>query len=341
MLYKVFDADELPLLVQAFMNSFEVVAPVKCGDHYSFEPISSNSEIALDYDTTLVSPKNYFLPNTEPLMSFDREENRLTSFKQDVTPRVIFGMHACDINALCRLDLVFRDSKFPDPYYCARRDATLIVGVSCKPNSNCFCNVLDANEASFGYDLFLYNLGNKFLVSISSVKAANILEAAVNLRDATDADRIEYGQVTRKNQSAFNKDIPHIHDLPMLMDAFHSDVFWDKLGSKCLSCCACAAVCPTCFCFDIKDVLSPGGRAGQRVRESDACTSPTFATVAGGHNFRQKPQTRVRHRMYHKLNGFFTNHNRMLCVGCGRCVRACKANISPIEVLKFFDKKGA
>ena len=63
--------------------------------------------------------------------------------------------------------------------------------------------------------------------------------------------------------------------------------------------------------------------------------------MAGGHNFRADGRNRVRHRMYHKLNGFLANHDRMLCVGCGRCVTACKANINPIEVLKFFERKGA
>ena len=49
----------------------------------------------------------------------------------------------------------------------------------------------------------------------------------------------------------------------------------------------------------------------------------------------------VCHRFYHKLNGFTGSHDYQLCVGCGRCVYACKANINPIEVLKFFDRKGA
>ncbi len=73
----------------------------------------------------------------------------------------------------------------------------------------------------------------------------------------------------------------------------------------------------------------------------DACTSPQFAQVAGGHNFRPDGRERVRHRMYHKLNGFLANHDRMLCVGCGRCVKACKADINPIKVLEFFKRKGA
>ncbi|MFR5091551.1 MAG: 4Fe-4S dicluster domain-containing protein [Adlercreutzia equolifaciens] len=28
----------------------------------------------------------------------------------------------------------------------------------------------------------------------------------------------------------------------------------------------------------------------------------------------------MRHRVYHKLNGFLAKHDRNLCVGCGRCV---------------------
>ena len=300
MLYRVFDAAELPALVSAFMDGYEVVAPVKRGAHYSFEAISSPDEMDLAYDTTLASPKRYFLPPTETLMRYNAATNEVADFQEEVVPRVIFGAHACDINAINRLDLVFRDGRYPDPYYKARRAATLIVGVSCSPDSDCFCNLWDADEARFGYDLFLHRLGDKYLVSISSVEAANILESAVDLRDATNEDRIEFRHATRARQAAFNPDIP-----------------------------------------EIQDVLDPDGQTGERQRIWDACTSPQFAVVAGGHNFRPTGRERVRHRMYHKLNGFLATYDRMLCVGCGRCVKACKADINPIRVLEFFEKKGA
>ena len=208
------------------------------------------------------------------------------------------------------------------------------------PGPNCFCRLWGADEARYGYDLFLTDIGGKYLVSISSVEAANILESACNPREATDEDRAAFRARTRTRQNAFNKDIPEIQEVAMLMDAFHSDPFWDELGSRCLSCTACSAVCPSCFCFDIYDEMDPNGKTGSRVRVQDSCCSPDFATVAGGYNFRADGRSRVRHRMYHKLNGFLMKHDRMLCVGCGRCVDACKANINPIEVLKFFEKKG-
>ena len=318
MLYRVIDAAELPSLVSAFMETYEVVAPVKRDQGYAFETIESPDDIELAYPTTMASPKKYFLPPEETLMSFDARTNSVTDFAAEITPRVIFGAHACDINAVNRLDLVFKDGRYPDPYYVARRNATLIVGISCMPSETCFCHLWGSDEARFGYDLFLQDIGGKYLVSISSVEAANILEAACNPRVATDEDRIEFRHATRRRQEAFR----------------------EELGGRCLSCTACSAVCPTCFCFDIQDTFDPSGEAGRRERVWDACTAPQFAQVAGGHNFRGDGRNRVRHRMYHKLNGFLANHDRMLCVGCGRCVKACKANINPIEVLEFFERKG-
>lgn len=341
MLYRVIDAGELPALVAAFMESYEVVGPVARGASYVFEAIGSPDDLALDYPTTVASPKKYFLPPREVLMRYDAAANGVEDYEETITPRVIFGAHACDINAINRLDAVFRDGRYPDPYYTARRNATLVVGMSCTPSETCFCHLWDADEARYGYDLFLHDIGGKYLISISSVEAANILESACHPRVATDAERIEFRHATRARQAAFNPAIPEIQDVAMLMDAFHSDPFWDELGGRCLSCTACSAVCPTCFCFDIQDTLDPDGASGARERVWDACTSPQFAVVAGGHNFRGTGRERVRHRMYHKLNGFLATHDRMLCVGCGRCVKACKANINPIEVLKFFERKGA
>lgn len=341
MLYRVIDAAELSSLVSAFMETYEVVAPVKREGSYVFEAIESPDDIELAYDTTIASPKKYLLPPTETLLSFDARSNSVTDFAAEITPRVIFGAHACDINAINRLDLVFKEGRYPDPYYVARRNATLVVGISCMPTDSCFCHLWSSDEARFGYDLFLQDIGDKYLVSISSVEAANILEASCHPRVASDEDRIEFRHATRRRQEAFNKDIPDIQDVAMLMDAFHKDPFWEELGSHCLSCTACSAVCPTCFCFDIQDTLDPDGTTGRRERVWDSCTAPQFALVAGGHNFRETDRERVRHRMYHKLNGFLANHDRMLCVGCGRCVKACKAGINPIEVLAFFERKGA
>ena len=339
MLYRVMDKQELPKLVRAFMKSFEVVAPVKSGNTYIFDVIDSPDDIVIDYPQTASSPKKYLFPPNEVMMRYDAEMNCVVDYAERIRPRVVFGVHTCDINAINRLDTALLNGKYVDPYYQARREATLIVGISCTPTENCFCHLWGADEAHFGYDLFLHDIGDKYIVSMSSVEATNILEESCELFEASDHDRITFRKKTRMHRAAFSEDIPVIHDVTMLMDVYHLDPFWDELGKRCLSCSACASVCPTCFCFDIQDVLEPDSKEGHRERTWDACTSPEFALVTGGHNFRPTPIDRVRHRMYHKLNGFNVNHDRMLCVGCGRCVTACKTGINPIEVLKFFKRE--
>ncbi|MCD8317084.1 MAG: 4Fe-4S ferredoxin, partial [Eggerthellaceae bacterium] len=251
MLYRVIDSAELPALVNAFLKDYEVVAPKKSGQSYSFGTVTSFDEIELDYPTTLTSLKKYMLPSKETLFTFDAETNQVTDFEMKPTPRIIFGAHACDINALNSLDIVYKNDRYQDPYYSARRDATMIIGISCSPSESCFCNLMGSDEVRTGYDLFLQNIGDRYIVSVGSVTAANILETACNPRAATNEDRIAFRQTTRRRQSSFNPDIPDIQEVPMLMDAFHDDPFWEELGSRCLSCTACSSVCPTCYCFNI------------------------------------------------------------------------------------------
>ena len=106
------------------------------------------------------------------------------------------------------------------------------------------------------------------------------------------------------------------------------------------------AAAPTLAADDVKQAKALADRIRARfsqtlIGQEHLRESLILTMVAGGHNFRPTPASRVRHRMYHKLNGFLAKHDRNLCVGCGRCVSACKVDISPIEVLKFFDRKGA
>ncbi len=135
--------------------------------------------------------------------------------------------------------------------------------------------------------------------------------------------------------------IPHVQDIAMLMDTYHSDSFWAEIGSRCLNCTACAAVCPTCMCFDIKDILSPDAKTGERVRTWDSCNSPHSPALPAGHNFRADERAGAFViACITNLTDSRSKHGSMLCVGCGHCcVNACKVNINPIEVFKFFDEK--
>jgi len=91
-------------------------------------------------------------------------------------------------------------------------------------------------------------------------------------------------------------------------------------------------VCPTCFCFDVKDNVSLNLKDGQRLRQWDGCVLIDFAKVATGENFRHDKASRFRHRIFRKGKYILERYGRFGCVGCGRCATACLAEIaSPLE----------
>ena len=113
MLYRIIDAGDVPLLIRAFMDSYELVAPVECDQGHIFDTIDDPNDVVLDYSTTIASPKKYFLPPREILFKFDVAQNDVDAYELDVKPRVLFGVHPCDMNAIEKLDSVFLKGRTP------------------------------------------------------------------------------------------------------------------------------------------------------------------------------------------------------------------------------------
>jgi ferredoxin len=339
MFFRVMDRSRLPALVAGLQADFEVIGPVAKGDKFVFAPLEEPGDLRLDYDTTLLPPKKFFAPPSESLMRFETGQNEVLSAEVPSSPRVFFGLHPCDINALMLMDNVFL-GEYEDPYYKARRDSTLLVGVSCTPASHCFCSSWGTDEVHWGFDIFLSDLGDRYFVSVRSVKGAELLDRFVETQPITEADTADLQRVTAEFKDSFSRRLDTAQ-LPLLLDAKFDDEIWDELGERCLSCGACSMVCPTCYCFDVKDKLSVDGQSGERVRVWDSCMFSEFAEVAHGHNFRKSNASRVKYRYYHKQWGYLSKFERVLCVGCGRCELACKAGISPRVVVDALQRGAA
>jgi ferredoxin len=339
MFFRVMDKSRLPDLVAGLAADFEVIGPVAKGEKFVFAKLQDPADLRLDYDTTLLPPKKFFVPPTENLMEFTTADNEVTSAEVTSQDRVLFGLHPCDINALMLMDNVFL-GEYEDPYYKARRDSTLLVGVSCTPSAECFCTSWGTDEVHWGFDIFLSDIGDRYFVSVRSVKGAELLDKSVETRAITPEDTAAFQHKTREFKDGFPRDV-ETSQLPLLLDAKFDDAVWDELGERCLSCGACSMVCPTCYCFDVKDKLSMDGTTGERTRVWDSCMFSEFAEVAHGHNFRASNASRVKYRYYHKQWGYLSKFERVLCVGCGRCERACKAGISPRVVVDALQKGGA
>ncbi|GAB4291723.1 MAG: 4Fe-4S dicluster domain-containing protein [Coriobacteriia bacterium] len=338
MFFRMVEKDQIADLVRGLASDYEVVGPVEKQGRFVFAPVAAAEELRLDYDTTLLPPKRWFFPPEETIMRFRTADEEVTDDEVFAPPRVLFGLHPCDINALLLMDNVFtRD--YVDPYYKARRDNTLVVGVSCTPSETCFCNVWDTDEVHWGFDIFLTDLGDRYYASLRTVKGAELLDDYVKSSEVTEEDTAEFQRVVGEFKRAFDNDVDTTQ-LPVLLDAKFDSPIWDEFGEQCLSCGACSMVCPTCYCFDVTDRLSPDQKSGRRVRTWDSCQFKEFAAVAHGQNFREGRASRVKYRYYHKQWGYLSKFERVLCVGCGRCARACPSDINPVRVIEALQTGG-
>ena len=108
---------------------------------------------------------------------------------------------------------------------------------------------------------------------------------------------------------------------------------WAETADACVGCGTCNLVCPTCYCFDVEDTVDVTVTHGSRERAWDGCMLRRFSEVAGGEVFREDTAARQRHRVYRKFKYISDQTSQPWCVGCGRCMQACTAGISIVQIV--------
>lgn len=339
MIFRVFDKDELKKLFDGLSVDNTIVGPVQSGTDrnarplYAFEQVSDFTRIQLGYTTTKLPAKRYFLPFREDLASFRIEGKdwyKEVDYHSD-RPTVFFGLHACDINALNRLDKVLMGSVYPMPYYAAKRKNMFIIGIGCEPQPFCFCRSMGSDTVLHGFDLFITDIGDACFVEVLSATAYHILET-VKTREPKEHDHIQYRKVVEEKKNKFIARVDTT-DLTKILDMEFQAPVWKQWGDKCLGCGTCANVCPTCYCYGVEETVDIDLRGAKKTKTLYSCNLVDFAEVAGGHNFRPERHTRLKYRYYHKHRGFVEAYEESLCVGCGRCGEACLAGITVPEVI--------
>ncbi len=330
-----------PFVARLIASEPGVVGPVRRGPKHVFAPLACPQDLALDYVSTLLPPKKYLFPPQETLVRFKRGAPLAMEAVVEAPPRVILGVHPCDLRGIWALDRTFGDDQV-DTHYGARRAATTLIGLDCLPDEHCFCTSVGTSLPEAGtFDLFLTDVGKAFVVEIGSERGRALVEQHAETRDARGVDLAALKWKREQKRAAVKAHfVADVQTLPLLFESLQSSPVWEELGAKCLSCGNCNLVCPTCYCFDVGDLVQLNLIDGERIRQWDGCLLADFATVAGGHNFRKQTKSRVRHRYYRKFQYLATRYGRPFCTGCGRCSRSCLAHINPPDTVNALASEG-
>jgi len=312
-------------------SSLNVIGVKAKGDKFAFGPLESASELRLDYDVTLLPPKKYFFPQRETLVTYNVGKGFSGKSPSEVKPSVIIGVHPYDIIALLHMDEIFSETK-SDPFYFEKRKSSIIIGVNMQKMSKwCFASYMGSDTVEYGYDLMLTDLGNRYAINIGSEKGEQLLDKyAKGLSNALARDAQLVGQKKREVMAMTQQKLDFSPELipEMLAKSYGESSFWERHSEKCLACGSCVLVCPTCYCFDVKDNTDLTLELGERVRTWDGCLLEDFAKIASGENFRATRPTRYRHRYFKKGKYLYDRFGFISCVGCGRCSSNCLPNIA-------------
>ena len=322
-------------ILSILMEEKLIAAPVSTGKTIDFLAVDDVAKILMGDEIPYKSPKEFFFPRCEKLMTFTENE---AVAEEPGKGLVLFGARPCDLEALKILTAIFSKGQFRDDFFIARLETSLIIGVAClEKKPGCFC---ERRETDMYYsescDLFLKNTGDDYEVLFVSGKGREAFSGFIpgiknfeNPAPAGYRDTAEHEGSSSAQQSGRQGDPPFASSI-LSLDNNELELFdkidWDRLTELCRGCGLCTFICPTCHCFEFKDVEESGSVC--RYRNWDSCMFPKFTLHASGHNPRASVKERYRQRVLHKYSYVKKNFGYVACTGCGRCVRSCPAGMN-------------
>ena len=332
--------------LRSLAGRFEVFFPQPNGAaNFNFAPVHNGSMLRFDaYRPSVVPPVKRLLPAYEVIFQFSRGAEGRYEFHQqrDGRRQVLAGVRPCDLKGIAQMDAVFADG-YPDPLYLSHRTNTAIVAYACPQpcDDTCFCESVESLDFRDGADLFLTPDGDDLLIETMTLRGEALL-AGTSFASCDEPEAV-LGRAIARRPRPFGRQLKATPGaLPAILAGAGNSPAWTKHAERCYSCTTCNLVCPTCYCFDVQDDFNSDLTSGMRTRTWDACMSPAFAEVTGGHNFRAACADRHRHRVRRKFEYLPKRYGMgSFCVGCGRCGRQCTANIDIFDIVNdIIDETG-
>ena len=310
-----------------------------------FTKVDKSSQISFEgYTPTVVPPVKLLVPAKDEMLRFQKFDDG----RCEVTPsvdtsfRVIAGVRPCDVKGIYLMDLFFKDG-VGDPYYLSRRENTAVIGFACTQPcyDKAFCASVDSLDHREGADIFLTPVKGGDVLLEAMTPLGEKLIADMEKTVCEDGPARKVGAVFSRPEQFGRALKAPLTDIPDIVEKQWKSDVWDKHTERCFSCGSCNLVCPTCYCFDVKDDLHLDVESGVRERTWDGCMLPHFAVVAGGHSFRPEPAGRQRHRVKRKFEYLPHKYGHgAACVGCGRCGRQCTSHIDIFDIVNDLIEEG-
>jgi len=317
-------------------KSPKIIGVKKKADHFIFDQLESVEELCLDYDVTLLpASRKYFQPARELLLRFEPNNPETYTEVNEHEPLIIIGLHYYDLAAIYLMDRAFSEGN-RDENYLAKRNASVLIGMyPTQYFKYRFANsVVRGDQPYKSADVMLVDMNDSFFAAeIVTDKGKAFLDQKFIEKSTYSHEDIANAKMRVKDDQKLP--IP-IELTPEFLNKNHEHKVWEVFADMCYSCGSCVLVCPTCYCFDMKDEVELSLAKGERVRVWDGCMLESFAVCAGGHNFRKDKIARFRHRFFRKGVILPLRYNYWGCVGCGRCAQACTSSIAgPVKVLSY------
>lgn len=340
---KVLKKQDVEKLHEDLSRYYNFFAPTMENGNIVFKKITDPKDIFLDFLNSKVPPKEILFPKMETLFTYkiNGKDIEIEPVKNLDEKNLIFGVRPCDAYSFTLLENFFGYGNYKDDIFLEKKKNTIIIGMGCNhPRQTCFCTSLDYGghpHRKEDVDIFLTDLGDKYLVSPISDTGRAIIDKLAWLPDANKKDLAEAEDLSKKAEALMAPKLD-LEDIAEILEPNFEHPLWKEISENCIGCGTCAFLCPTCTCFDVVDENDHYNNRGKRIRLWDTCQFCIYTRHTSGHNPRDSKIERCRNRILHKFSYYPKNYGMLGCVGCGRCIQLCPVNNDLREIIDKINK---